>query len=161
MDNLSTVDKFAGPNVSFIKMSHCILMSAFVNPVPLHLSKPFSRVISVHNITSMYICTYVRNNDLNSCSNLLCGGWLGVGGCVGVGVGVGVYVLFVCVCVCVCVCDVGGCWSVGVHTFVLSCMCVVLPMLMWSLHLLFLCTRSCSLTSPCGPHPQFSARVQP
>ena len=24
MDNLSTVDKFAGPNVSYIKRSHCI-----------------------------------------------------------------------------------------------------------------------------------------
>ena len=27
MDNLSTVDKFAGPNVSFIKRFHCIMLS--------------------------------------------------------------------------------------------------------------------------------------
>ena len=67
-------------------------------------------------------------------------------------VGVGVYV---------CVYDVGGCWSVGVYTFVLSYMCVVLPGLMWSLCLQFLFTRSCSLTSPRGPHPQFSTRVRP
>ena len=48
MDNLSTVDKFAGPNVSFIERSHCSI-------ILLHVQ--YVHVVVVYYVHIMYAST--------------------------------------------------------------------------------------------------------